>query len=176
MPKEATAKKTPAKEAKEPEVTQEPAKEAAPEAPAKSAPVTQSRFGLQAEFNTPWRVNVELGTTPEETLDEKYWQHISQHFRPGDTIVVMPDDMSWKQVLHVVASGRNYTIVEQEEFYQYKSAMVASVDAPSEYDIEFAGSHYKWRVRLGDRVLKDGFETRPLAARWAANHQAATER
>lgn len=139
------------------------------------APVTVSRFGLEAEFNTVWRVNVEQDTTPEDTLKDDFWQHLSSRLVMGDTIVVKPDHLAWKQVLEVLDAGRNYAIVQQLELYDLESA-AAKKPIPSDYKIEHAGQHYKWRVLLGDRNLKDGFASKALAVAYASNHQAAVDR
>ena len=34
----------------------------------KTKPPTVARFGLEAEFNTIWRVNVPVAVSPEQTL------------------------------------------------------------------------------------------------------------
>lgn len=142
---------------------------------AKVAPITKARFGLEAEYNTPWRVNVPMEVTPKDTLKDGYWQHLSAQLTPGDTITVMPDDMAWRQVLHVAEAGTNHAYVNQMELYVFDTA-TSRVEPPSEYTVEWGGSHHKWRFRLGDRMLKDGFATRGLAAQAAANHKAAVDR
>lgn len=141
----------------------------------KVAPITVSRFGLEAQFNQAWRVNVPMGITHEDTMNEGFWQHLSNRFTPGDTVIVMPDDMAWRQILHVAEAGKNYAYMQQLELYKFESATTRE-EPPSEYRVDYGGSHHKWRVILGDRMLKDGFETRSLAARWAGNHEAARDR
>ncbi len=142
---------------------------------AKVAPITVSRFGLEAEFSNAWRVNVPVGITPKDTLSEEYWQHLSSKLEAGDTITVLPDDMAYRQLLHVAEAGDNYAFVEELSLNEFDSAK-DRVQPPSQYRVEHAGSHHKWRVILGDRVLKDGFATQSLAANYANNHQAAVKR
>jgi len=139
------------------------------------APITKARFGLEAEFNTVWRVNVPMEVTPKDTLKDGYWQHLSAQFNPGDTVVVMPDDMGWRQVLHIAEAGNNYAHVSQLELHEFENA-TTRVEPPSDYRVEWGGSHNKWRVILGQRVLKDGFATKGLASQHATNHKAAVDR
>lgn len=153
------------------EETQEVAEERA-----SAAPITASRFGLEPEYNTIWRINVPMEVTPEQTLEQGFWCHIAMHIRPGDTIRVLPDNMQWEQVLHVAAKGNQWAHVVQKELYDLRVGKMDRTVVPSRYKIEFAGSHHKWRVLRDGKMLKDGFETDSLANRWAANHEQASHR
>lgn len=146
-----------------------------PEIEHKVSGITVARFGLQEEHNRIWRVNTPMGVTPKDTLNEHFWEHVSMHLRPGDEIRVMPDNMAWEQVLHVVNAGKLYAHVIQKELYELKPTDEA-LHLPSVYKVEFAGTTHKWRVIRSGRPLKDGFETEALARRYAANHEAAVQR
>lgn len=146
-----------------------------PQIEEKAVAITVARFGLEAEYNNVWRVNVPIEVTATQTLDQDYWCHLAMHLRPGDTIRVMPDNMKWEQQLHVANVGKTWAHVIQKELYDL-SVLHDPEILPSIYKIEFAGSHHKWRVLRRGKMLKDGFETDALANRWAANHEAATNR
>lgn len=141
----------------------------------KPASVTLARFGLEAEFNTVWRVNVSMDVKPEDCLDEMFWAHLSNHLRPCDTIRVIPDNMSWELLLHVAGKGRGWAHVIEKERYDLRTTKV-EIQLPPIYKVEFAGSHHKWRVLREGNMLRDGFETEGLARRYAANHESAVDR
>jgi|GEM_PF-4447526 len=138
-------------------------------------PVTESRFGIEAEFNTVYRVNVEKDTSPEDTLKEDYWQHISSKLIQGDTIIVKPDHEKWMQELMVLEAGRNYAVVHQMHLHNLETPE-SRQKPPSDYKVEYAGPHYKWRVELSGRVLKDGFASEGLAINYAKTHKMAVDR
>lgn len=137
--------------------------------------ITVARFGLLEHHNSIWRVNAPMGVTPKQTLNEQYWEHVSMHLRPGDEIRVMPDNMAWEQVLHVVNAGKLYAHVIEKELYLLTPS-TEGIKLPSVYKVEFTGSHHKWRVIREGRMLKDGFASEALATRYAANHEAAVNR
>jgi len=137
--------------------------------------ITASRFGLADEYRNVWRVTCDMDTKPEHALEQGYWAHVSMNLRPGDRIVVVPDNFAWELHLRVIGAGRLYAHVIKLEFYQLTPATPPE-KLPSIYTIGFAGAHHKWRVVREGQPLKDGFETEALARRWAANHEAAVDR
>jgi len=142
----------------------------------KAVPITQARFSLAVEANNRWRIDVPIGVTPEQILkDESYWQHIANFLKPGDEIIVMPDNMAWKLELHVAGAGRLFAHVSMVSFAELvrPDQLVA---LPSIYKVEFQGTHHKWAVIRENKPLKDGFETEALARRYAQNHEAAVQR
>jgi hypothetical protein len=162
MSEPATAEALPEQEAEQPEVVT-------------AKPITEGRMGLEVEMSNRWRVNVPMGTTPEDCMKETYWQHVAIRLRPGDEIVCLPDNMAWKLVLHVVGAGRLYAHVVQEELYEL-APLEATIRLPSIYEVKFTGTHHKWAVIRESKPLKDGFETEGLARRYAQNHEAAVKR
>jgi len=143
--------------------------------PAKAVAPGINRFGLQAEHNQLWRLNVPIEVTPEQCMDEGFWAHIAAHLRPGDEIRVFPDSMVWELVLHVIGAGKAYAHVAQKAFYNL-SPREDQVALPSIYTVDFAGTTHKWRVIREGKVLKDGIQTEGLARRAAAQHEAAVNR
>lgn len=148
-----------------------PEQDAAPVA----KPITEGRMGLEVEKSNRWRVDVPMGTKPEDCMNESYWQHVATKLRVGDEIVCMPDNMAWKLVLHVVGSGRLYAHVAKQELYEL-APLEQAIKLPSIYEVKFQGTHHKWAVIRSGEPLKDGFETESLARRYAAQHEAAVQR
>ncbi len=141
----------------------------------KAKPLTMSRFQLAAEKRNVWRVEVEVGTTVEQVLDEAFWANVGSLLRPGDEIQVLPDDYAWRLDLHVAGAGRLYAHVVKLSYFNLIPT-TAPVKIPSIYEIKFAGAHYKWRVLRKGEPLLDGFETESLARRAAAEHEKAVLR
>lgn len=162
MAKAATAEKLPEQDAEEAQ-------------PRTAKPIAESRLGLEIEKSNRWRVDVPMGTTPEDCMSESYWQHVASRFRPGDEIVCMPDNMAWKLVLHVVGAGRLYAHTVKEELYEL-APLEAAITLPSIYEVKYTGTHHKWAVIRESKPLKDGFETEGLARRYAQNHESAVKR
>jgi len=152
-----------------------PEQDAAPPESRTAKPVPESRLSLADEMSNRWRVNVPMGTTPEDVMEADFWQHVAVKFRPGDEIVVMPDNMAWKLVLHVVGAGRLFAHVAKQDFYEF-APLEQAIKLPSIYEVKFLGSHHKWGVIRESKPLKDGFETEGLARRYAANHESAVQR
>ncbi len=141
----------------------------------KAKALTMSRFQLAAEKRNVWRVEVEVGTTVEQVMDEAFWANVGSMLRPGDEIQVLPDDYSWRVDLHVAGAGRLYAHVVQLAHYKLVST-TAPRKVPSIYKVEFAGAHLKWRILRKGEPLLDGFATESLARRAAAEHQKAVDR
>lgn len=171
MAEEATQKEDSPEDATAPAVAPEALKESTVDVPA----VPHARFGLEAEFNTVWRVTVEMGVTPKDTLKEEFWRHVARYLRPGDTLRVIPDNMAWEQILHVAGQDKVWAHVVQKELYDLRTKG-HGLKIPNIYSVEFAGAHHKWRVMRGGQMLKDFFETEALARRYAANHESAVDR
>jgi len=154
-----------------------PASESADNGPEKGSalPIIQGRFQLEAEASNRWRVNVPMGTHPDELMNESYWQHIARQLRPGDEIRAMPDNMAWELTLHVIGAGKLYAHVVKKTFFDL-APLEQPIPLPSIYRVIFQGSHHKWAVIREDKPLKDGFDTEGLARRYAQNHEAAVNR
>lgn len=166
---QAAAKKV---EPESPETTEEPVEEV----PQTVKPVGVNRFGLLAEHANLWRVNCHVDTKPEDVLQPEFWEHISRHLNRGDSIQVMPDDMSWKMVLHVHDRGHNWANVKREEFYEYGGASEPQEDIPANYKVRFAGSTHQYQVEFNGKKLKSGFATKEIAHQYVKNHAAAVKR
>ena len=159
----------------EPDVqTDEPEVEIAEE-PVKATAPGVNRFGLQAEHNQKWRLNVPIEVTPEQCMEEGFWAHLATHLRPGDEIRVFTDSMSWELVLHVIGAGRAYAHVAKKAFYEYATSD-HKTSLPSIYKVDWAGTTHKWRVIRDNKLLKEGLQTEALAWRAAKQHEEAVTR
>lgn len=129
----------------------------------------------QAEFSRViYSVTCESGTTIDQLLESSYWAHVGAKFKPGDRIEVMPDDREFFAELLVMAAGRLYadmTLLRAVDLDKPKA-----VEGGIPYEVEHAGDHAKWRVRQGKLVLKEGFQSKAQAAKWAKNHANAIDR
>jgi hypothetical protein len=141
----------------------------------KISPPGRNRFGEQAERNQKWRMDVPHNTQPEQCYEQEFWQHVAGFLRPGDEIVVMSDDMSWKLCLHVINAGHNWAQVAKESFVQYQTRDQMAPIEPI-YSVKFAGTTKKWQVLRKGKLLKEGMETEALARRAAAMHEQAVKR
>jgi len=141
----------------------------------KAPALKDSRINETVQVRNSWSVTCDMNTTVEQVLDESYWANVSMKLRPGDVIAVMPPDMSWELGLHVSGAGKLYAHVIQRYFYNLAPSK-PPIRLPSIYKVDFGGTVAKFRVLRKGVVLKDGFETKPLAERYALNHEDATTR
>ncbi len=137
--------------------------------------LTQSRFQLADEKRNVWRVTCEQDTTPEQCLDETFWDNLGGILKPGDEIQILPDNQMWRMDVHVSGSGHNFAHVVKLRFYDLTPS-TPFVKLPSIYKVEYAGAHYKWRFLREGKMMQDGFETEALARRAASNHESAVQR
>ena len=142
----------------------------------KPAPLTQARFQLDVEANTPFRATVPDGVTPEDCMDEAFWAHLGLRMIIGDTLIVRPDTSEWELILHVANCGREFAHVVKKSFTDLRYDGPTAKSELSRYTVDFAGSTYKWRFKRDGSVLKDGFATKGLALKAAQNHQMAVDR
>ena len=90
-----------------------------------------------------------------------------------DRITVVADDDSWEIELRVMAAGRLYAQVEVLNHYKFR-ALEPRED--SMYEIDYGGGHAKYRVMREGSVIRDGFESKADAMRWARSHEEALDR
>lgn len=141
----------------------------------KADPVTMHRMALDVEVNTHFRITVKQNVTPEQCMDEAFWCHLTNRLTPGDTLIVRPDDSSWELILNVVDNGPNFAHVHKKSFCELIPA-VPREKLPSIYTIDHAGPIHKWRFLREGKMMRDGFATRELAIRAAAQHEMAVNR
>lgn len=153
----------------------EPVAEPEPAKIQKAKPITMGRMKLEVEARNPWLFTVPTEVTPEQCMDEGFWQHVSMRLRAGDQMIVVPDNGAWELVLGVIGAGRNYAHVVKKVLYDLKP-LEQQIKIPSIYKVDYHGLHHKWRVLREGQMLRDGFETEQQARQHAANHEAAVLR
>lgn len=121
-----------------------------------------------------WVIRLPHSVKFEESLDENFYAHVAMSLKPWDEIVIRPDDMSYKAVLIVVATGRLWAKVAIERYTELK---VGALPKGEEISIEWGGGNGpKYQVMRGSIVLQEGFATRPEAEKWKAEHLAEPQK
>lgn len=110
----------------------------------------------------------EVGVDPAELLAPGYWSNVASTLRPGDEIIVIPEDGAWRSHLIVRAAAKVEATVQQLSLVQLGEQVIEELGA---YKVAFRG-RAKWGVVKQEtgEVLKDGIETKEAAALWMASH------
>ncbi len=113
----------------------------------------------------------EIGVDPAELLIPGYWANVAASLRPGDEIIVIPEDGAWRSHLIVRAAAKVEATVQQLSLVMLGDP-VEELDGP--YKLAFRG-RAKWGIVMvaTGEVLKDGIETKEAAAAWMASHVKA---
>jgi hypothetical protein len=117
---------------------------------------------------TQW---VPTGTFVEQVCEPAFWSNVAKKLQRGDEIKVMPDDMAWRAVLLVRASGRLESVVQVIAYDVLGAAAdISAADVP--YEVRFINSDRKWGVfmRNGGELVRDEFQVREQAERYMKNH------
>jgi hypothetical protein len=138
----------------------------------------------QAEFSRVlFSVTPELGTTIKEVLDPTYWRHVAGKLRPRCRIEVLAEDLSYYAELLVLSCDKtwanvallSHVVLIAEE--AKKSDKKEGEDDPFSTElhyVDYVQGASKGRVILkeGNKVVKDGFNSKKLAAEWMRAHEA----
>ena len=102
----------------------------------------------------------------EDLFKPETWAHIATKCPKGTLIEAQPEDGSWFAMLIVRASTDLEVTVA--ELFKRDLTTEQPKREESEYEIKWAGPQAKFRIiRRSDKVvLKDGFQTKELAADW----------
>lgn len=112
------------------------------------------------------------GTTLEQILKPDYWMHVARDLKMFDHIEAIVEDGSAYYELLVVSVGRTEARVAVLNKVDL-SSVPQGLLSESEYSIGWGGPHAKHRIKRGNEVIKDGFESRDLAEQWLKNHLQA---
>lgn len=139
-----------------------------------TVPILANRFKSADYVRQSYHVTPRLEDTPEALLDPKYWVHVSSKLKAGDRIEVLPETREWYAEAIVIDSG-TWGAKLAYVLGPVKLANEATVDAPEDYDVKWAGPNVKFRVirKSDNRVLKDGCQTKEEAASWIKSHRNA---
>ena len=101
-----------------------------------------------------WSAVVEAGTPFDVVKDEPlFWAHIAKLLRGGDVIHVRCDDDAYYARLYVRAVRGTAVTVAVLEFHDFTKMDAVEADTETDFRVEWAGPHHKWRVvRQSDNV------------------------
>lgn len=139
-------------------------------------PVTLNRLGLAAEKRNEWVIWCKIETEPEDVLKPEFWEHIARHFKRGDIVEVMPDDLAWEMNVRVLDMGSNWASVVKRHFVEHEKREKVKSELPVHYKIDWAGQTDMFRVTFKGENLKKGFATEKLARQFVDNHASALKR
>ncbi len=109
------------------------------------------------------------GTTLEQMLNPKYWAHVAREMRLYDKIEAIVEDGSVEYEFRVLSVGKTEVFVALRLKVELGS-VPQSAAQPSDYTVEWSGPHTKHRVKRGNDVIKDKFDTSDAAKQWLAGH------
>lgn len=122
-------------------------------------------------YTQTYAVWVPDGTVLKQVCEPAFWSNVAKRLRRGDKIEVMPNDMAWRALLIVRAAGNLEAVVQALDYDELGPAADLSLTG-SPYDVRFVNADRKWGVfrRAGGDMLRDEFQTREDAERYARNH------
>jgi hypothetical protein len=132
--------------------------------------VHPTRFKTAEHVVREWSVVAEAGTKFEELSNPGYWSHVAKLLSPGNIIHIHTDDCTFYARLYVKdVAPLSARVVPLEHL---DLTVVERLEAPEEYEVEWAGPHHKHRIiRKKDRaVIQPGFESREAALAAMASH------
>lgn len=109
------------------------------------------------------------GTTLEQMLNPKYWAHVAREMRLYDKIEAIVEDGSMEYEFRVLSVGKNEVFVALRHSVEL-GQVPQSTSLPSDYKVEWSGPHSKHRVKRGNDVIRDKFDTAEAARQWLVNH------
>jgi hypothetical protein len=144
----------------------------------KMTQLAPNRVMLAEQAHQTFVATPETETPPEALLDPKYWAHYSVHqhfdFKPGDIILVKPEDGSYFMELIVRAKTAGAVkVAELRRVVLDKSA--EDVEDAGEHEIKWSGPRLKWRVirKHDKREMKNALDTKDAARDWLREHVKA---
>jgi len=139
--------------------------------------ILDASFQRAGHFRASYEAIIPAGMALKDVLSPEFWANTARRMRQFDIIAVMPEDGAFYAELIVQTVGTGFA----------KVAVVLEVqlDADSEGVVTDKSVIVKWRgpsckfgvVRTSDKmVLREGFDDKDDAERWAADHLKAMAR
>lgn len=124
-----------------------------------------------------WEFELPADRTIEEALEPEAWAHVGVKLRPHDTIRLIPVTSRDFIQLLVLEAGRGFAKVRLLHHIETE-APADDAEAPSDLTVKWISPGAKFGViRNSDKTtLKNGFENRQDAQRWADDHLASLAR
>lgn len=132
-----------------------------------------SRIGLSEQKFRRLCIELERGVTPDDLRNESFWAHVAKQLRPWDEIVARAEDGTFRADLIVLAAGKNFARVHVDRVIELSVAAPSTKPGLQGYEIEWGGTHAKFRVKRGPDVIKDQLESAEAADAWLRNHARA---
>lgn len=121
----------------------------------------------------------DYGVTLDQVMDESYWGHVARELKPGYTIEVMPEGLTYYARLIVIFSDEKtrakvkllqFNDLVNEAPAPEAAEIVKEVAVGSKFKAERNGRWFRV-VRLSDQsVMKSGFTTMAEAEAWATEN------
>ena len=120
-----------------------------------------------------WLITVPSAHERNDLLDPKYWAHIAgpKRFAPGDEIIALAEDGTWRWHLQVLAAGPLFAklgqISDPVEFGTVDESEIAG------FEVKHKGRIKKWCVvREADgAIVSEGHSDKPTAYAWLASNE-----
>lgn len=125
------------------------------------------------QLSRAWEFELPADRSLDEALQPAAWAHAGVMLRPHDTIRLIPQNGRDYILLLVAEAGRGYAKVK---LLQHVPGEAVSDDEPeAELIVKWVSPQLKWGVirRADKQRLRDGFENRRDAQRWADDHAVA---
>ena len=122
-----------------------------------------------------WEFELPHDRTLEEALESSAWAHAGMFLRPHDTIRLIPQVGRDYITLLVLDAGRGFANVKLLNHIRDERNAEEETETQTDLMVKWVSPTLKFGViRRSDSVrLKDGFENRRDAQRWADDHLAA---
>lgn len=139
-----------------------------------SQALLNNRFKLSEHVRQFWHVTPRPEDAPESLLDPKWWVHVARNLKVGDRIEVLAENREWFAEAICLDAG----VWGAKVAFTHgpmKLTNDATIEAPDEYEIKWAGPSAKFRVirKKDNKVLKDECQTKEEAASWVKSHKNA---
>jgi len=120
------------------------------------------------------------GETLEMVQQPTFWREFAHRAQVRDVIEVLADDGSFEWHGRVTHKGQTIPGQRPRELFMREiSCWVRSADesavpapAPIDYKVGWGGAH-KWRITVGDDVIRHGFDDKGQAEEWLRSHKAS---
>lgn len=111
----------------------------------KIKPVFQGDYSMYVHTNNDHVVQMDIDTPLEELKDSAKWVNVANKFRPGDKVIVLARDYSWRvelMVRYVNGSHVNMAVLSEVRWEEN----IGDVDDMSDFEVTLMGVK-KWVIR-----------------------------
>lgn len=140
---------------------------------ANNTALPQSASGLESFKHQSWAVTLPEGFKYEWLFQQDAWKHIAVRYKQGDIIAVRSHDHTLYAQLYVRAADRTWVQVTELSCQRFGDEVKTEVGG---YAIRWGSPKTLFGVyRESDNErIKDGFQTKEIAAAWLDDHLKKT--